>query len=273
MSAYKDTSCSIDERVESLLEQMTLQEKVNELGADVPINERLGIPQMNHGEILHGVMWRSSHVAQHPEKYEGALPTIFPQPIAMGCTFDPELIERTGQAVAREARALDRHHCYLQHTNDPLYPFGHGLSYTAFAYSEIRLSKDRIGPAESITVGVTVTNTGERAGDEVVQCYVSDEIGSVTPLVKQLRGFKRIHLNPGISCDVTFELPPDALAIWNANMEKIVEPGWFTVTVGGSSEGGVSARFVVAVRGQEIVAPSDLSNITISREQDMEAPE
>jgi beta-glucosidase len=127
----------------------------------------------------------------------------------------------------------------------PLYVFGHGLSYTTFAYSDLRLGAQTIGATESITATVTVTNAGSRAGDEVVQLYVRDDVATVARPVKELRGFRRITLRPGEARTLTFTLRPDDLAFHDIDMKKIVEPGTFTVFAGGSSEGGLEAKFEV----------------------------
>lgn len=126
----------------------------------------------------------------------------------------------------------------------PLYPFGYGLSYTEFAYSNLRVSPDRIGPAGTLTVSVDVENVGEKAGDEVVQLYLRDLVGSVTTPIKALKGFERIHLEPGQKETVTFTLGPEHLALLDRNFDWVVEPGTFEVMVGGSSEHGLKAPFV-----------------------------
>ena len=117
-----------------------------------------------------------------------------------------------------------------------LYPFGHGLSYTTFAYSQLRCSHDVIAPTDSVEVFVTVTNTGKVKGDEVVQLYIRDEVSSVTTYTKVLRGFERITLNPGESREVRFVLHPRDLSLWDKNMNFVVEPGDFRVMVGASSQ-------------------------------------
>jgi beta-glucosidase len=162
---------------------------------------------------------------------------------------------------------------YRQHENTPLFPFGHGLSYTEFSYSEPAVSDDRIGPAQDLTVSVRVTNTGPRAGDEVVQCYLSDEVASVTPFVKRLCAFRRVTLEAGETREVSFTLGPEDLAVWDVHMDKVVEPGWFTVQVGGSSAQGQTVRFaVVDPAGGAPPGRTDEAAV-ITREQDMEAPE
>jgi beta-glucosidase len=133
---------------------------------------------------------------------------------------------------------------YILMNSRPLYPFGYGLSYTEFAYSNLRVSPDRIGPAGTLTVSVDVENAGERAGDEVVQLYLRDLVASVTTPVKALKGFERVHLAPGQKRAVTFTLGPEQLAVLDRNFDWVVEPGTFEVMVGGSSEDGLKAAFV-----------------------------
>lgn len=117
-----------------------------------------------------------------------------------------------------------------------LYPFGYGLSYTTFGYSDLKIGSSVIGPQSSLSLSCKVRNTGEVAGDEVVQLYVRDEQSSVTTYVKVLRGFERIHLLPGEECEVCFILTPQDLGLWNRDNHFVVEPGRFTVMVGSSSE-------------------------------------
>lgn len=117
-----------------------------------------------------------------------------------------------------------------------LYPFGYGLSYTSFKYSDLKLSAAQIGTQGNLQVECTITNTGSRKGDEVVQLYVNDEYSSVTTYTKVLRGFERITLEPGASQKVTFTLTPQELGLWNKHNEFVVEPGSFEVMVGASSQ-------------------------------------
>ena len=125
---------------------------------------------------------------------------------------------------------------YVDLTGQPLFPFGYGLSYTTFAYSDLRITPDAMGPAGSATVRATITNTGTRAGDEVVQLYVRDVLATVARPVLQLRGFTRIHLAPGQQRDVTFTLGPEHLRMLDEAMRWVVEPGLFRVLVGASSK-------------------------------------
>ncbi|MRX64818.1 beta-xylosidase [Maribacter luteus] len=124
---------------------------------------------------------------------------------------------------------------YRYSDKSPLFPFGYGLSYTTFKYSEPILADATIAKDGSTTVSVEVKNTGSRAGDEVVQMYVRDDFASVGRYLKMLKGFERIHLEPGETKTVSFQLGFDELSILNQEMEKVVEPGTFTISVGSSS--------------------------------------
>ena len=117
----------------------------------------------------------------------------------------------------------------------PLFPFGWGLSYTTFKYSNLRLAQDAIGPEGQTTVTVDVTNSGAVRGDEVAQLYIHQTVSLVTRPVKELRGFKRVSLNPGETKTVEFTLGPDELSYLNRDMKRVVEPGTFEVMVGGNS--------------------------------------
>lgn len=121
---------------------------------------------------------------------------------------------------------------YLFSSNEPLFPFGFGLSYTTFEIGAPRLSATTIKPDGSVQVAVDVRNTGKVAGDEVVQLYVRDEVSSVTRPVQELKGFRRISLQPGASTTVNFTLATDAFAFWNEDMKYGVEPGTFAIMAG-----------------------------------------
>ena len=124
---------------------------------------------------------------------------------------------------------------YADLTQEPLFSFGHGLSYTQYRYSNARLSTPSLAAGQPVTVSVDVENSGERAGDEVVQVYVSDVITSATWVNKALKGFVRVHLEPGEKKAVQVELPWDSFKIVNAAGEPVVEPGEFEILVGPSS--------------------------------------
>lgn len=119
---------------------------------------------------------------------------------------------------------------------NPQFPFGHGLSYTTFKYDGLRLSRKSLSERDKLTVNITVTNTGRRAGGEVVQLYVRDLVASITPPDKRLKRFAKIHLEPGQSRTLTFELDRDDLAFIGQNNRPVVEPGDFELLIGGLTE-------------------------------------
>jgi beta-glucosidase len=125
---------------------------------------------------------------------------------------------------------------YRYFRGDPLFPFGHGLSYTSFAYGDLLVSRQQVTSGESVDVSLKVSNTGPVAGDEVVQLYICDEFVSVPRPVKELKGFARVMLQPGESKAVTFHLPVDQLAFYDDNMDLVLEPGKIHVLIGSSSE-------------------------------------
>src|SRR5262249_23513875 len=116
----------------------------------------------------------------------------------------------------------------------PLFPFGHGLSYTTFDYARLRLSAHQIGPESPLDVALDLRNTGRRRGMETVQLYVRDLVSSVSTPVRELRGFRKVTLDPGQNATVTFTLGPADLALLDARMQRVVEPGTFEVEVGAS---------------------------------------
>jgi beta-glucosidase len=124
---------------------------------------------------------------------------------------------------------------YVDSSASPLYPFGWGLSYSNFEYGNLALSAETIGTEGKTRVSVDVTNTSTVPGDEVVQLYIRDEVSSVTRPVKELRGFRRITLDPGAMQTVEFTLGPEELSFIDRNMRRVVEPGTFKVMVGGNS--------------------------------------
>jgi beta-glucosidase len=125
---------------------------------------------------------------------------------------------------------------YVDLTGQPLFPFGFGLSYTTFEYSDLRIAPATIGVDGRVTVTCTVKNAGTRDGDEVVQLYVRDVLASVARPVMELKGFRRENLKPGEAQSVTFELGPNELRMLDSAMHWIVEPGVFRVMIGGSSK-------------------------------------
>jgi Glycosyl hydrolase family 3 C-terminal domain/Fibronectin type III-like domain len=135
---------------------------------------------------------------------------------------------------------------YVLHDNSPLFPFGHGLSYTSFAFATPTLDHDTITANGTAKVSVTVTNSGSRAGDQVVQMYIHHGVSSVVQPVIALRGFKRVHLDSGASTTVSFDVGPDQLSILNARAQTVVEPGPVEIRVGASSAETSSVRLTVA---------------------------
>lgn len=134
---------------------------------------------------------------------------------------------------------------YLDVSNEPLYPFGFGLSYTDFSYSDIKLSASEITSADSLRVSIDVTNTGTRDGSEIVQLYIRDMVGSVTRPVKELKGFQKITLKAGETRTVNFTLGMQDLSFYNPDLKFETEPGDFNVFIGGNSRDVKQAAFVL----------------------------
>ncbi|AWI26735.1 beta-glucosidase BglX [Flavobacterium pallidum] len=132
---------------------------------------------------------------------------------------------------------------YTDVDNSPLYAFGYGLSYTKFDYSNMKLSSEKIGFGQKVKISVDVKNTGNYDGDEVVQLYVKDVVGSVTRPVRELKGFEKISLKKGEMKTVTFEISSDDLKFYNINMQNTAEAGDFEVFVGGNSDASLNGKF------------------------------
>ena len=170
----------------------------------------------------------------------GKLPMSFPRSVGQLPLYYNH--KRTGRPPVASERYTSK---YIDVPWTPLYPFGHGLSYTTFRYGAPRLSQDKLGPDDALTVSVTVQNTGRRAGVEVVQLYLRDDVASRTPPVMALRGFARVALEPGASREVTFTLDQEDMAVLDARFARVLEPGTFTVLVGGSSDALQKAQFTL----------------------------
>ncbi|MCL4141324.1 UNVERIFIED_CONTAM: hypothetical protein GTU68_014126 [Idotea baltica] len=125
---------------------------------------------------------------------------------------------------------------YLDVKNEPLFPFGYGLSYTTFSYGDVALSAKEMSTTDKITASVIVTNTGDYDGKEVVQLYIRDKVGSVTRPVKELKGFKKIFLKKGESKTVRFTISIDDLKFYNSELNLVAEPGDFEIAIAGSSD-------------------------------------
>jgi beta-glucosidase len=164
----------------------------------------------------------------------GKLPVSFPRHV--------------GQLPVYYNRRPTSFRSYVDLTRAPLWPFGYGLSYTTFAVSNVKVSPATIGIAGRTMVTADVTNTGRRAGDEVVQLYIRDTVSSVTRPAKELRGFERVTLGPGEKKTVTFTLGTGALSLINRQMQRVVEPGRFDVMVGTSSSDLTTVELEVVTR-------------------------
>jgi len=153
---------------------------------------------------------------------------------------------RTGRPLTEANRHQKFISKYLDGSNDPLYPFGYGLSYTRFAYSEPKLDRDRMTAGEEIRLSVTVTNIGTVVGEEIVQLYIQDCYGSIVRPVKELKGFRRVCLAPGESREIEFTIAVADLTFWTPGAGYVAEPGQFVAYVGGSSRDVQSVEFHLA---------------------------
>ena len=151
--------------------------------------------------------------------------------------------KNTGRPLADNGWFVKFRSNYLDVDNDPLYPFGYGLSYTSFSYSPVTLSADRMDQNGSIKASVTVTNTGSVAGKEVIQMYIRDLVGSSTRPVRELKGFEKILLQPGESRTVEFTVDVEMLKFYDADMQYVAEPGTFRVFIGPDSTTDNAAEF------------------------------
>jgi len=170
----------------------------------------------------------------------GKLPVTFPQTVGQVPIYYNH--KNTGRPSRDDDYFTSK---YLDLPSTPLYPFGFGLSYTEFAYNNLKLSRATMKASDTLKVSVEVANVGRRSGDEVVQLYILDEAASITRPVKQLTGFQRIQVAVGEKRSVEFTVTADALALYNRGMKRVVEPGTFSVFVGGNSVEVLEERFTV----------------------------
>lgn len=171
----------------------------------------------------------------------GKLTMTFPRSVGQVPIFYYE--KNTGRPIYLPSEKYKSR--YLDSPNDPLYPFGYGLSYTTFSYSDLSLSSPKVKKGKTIEATVTVTNTGKVTGEETVQLYIRDLVGSVTRPVKLLKAFQKVAIPPGESRRITFTIDNDMLSFWRQDMTFGVEEGDFKVMVGGSSADLLQASFTL----------------------------
>jgi beta-glucosidase len=198
---------------------------IEELAAEVPAIVEGWYPGQETGNAIAGILFGdvnpSGHLAVTIARNVGQLPVYYYKTPA-----------------ARRG--------YVFHETTPLFPFGYGLSYTTFTIGKPSLDRDKISAKESVKVAVTVTNSGTRAGDQVIQMYIHHPVSSVVQPVIALRGFHRVHLEPGASTTVSFDVSPDSLSILNAEMRKVIEPGEVDILVGANSAETSSVHLTIA---------------------------
>jgi len=171
----------------------------------------------------------------------GKLTATFPQNVGQVPVFYNH--KNTGRPLPEGKWFQKFRSNYLDVSNDPLYPFGYGLSYTTFKYGDIKLSNTSMKPGGSLTATVTVTNSGAKDGKEVVQLYLRDMVGTVTRPVKELKGFQKISLKAGESKTVSFKITEEDLKFYNSDLKFVAEPGDFKLFVGTNSRDVVESSF------------------------------
>ena len=173
----------------------------------------------------------------------GKLTTTFPQNVGQIPLYYNH--KNTGRPLA-DGKWFEKFRSnYLDVSNDPLYPFGFGLSYSNFDYSDVKLSSTQIDANGELTASVTVTNNSKVDGAEVVQLYIRDVVGSVTRPVKELKGFEKVFIKAGESKTVNFKITPEMLKFYDYDLNFVFEPGDFDVMIGGNSRDVKSARFTL----------------------------
>lgn len=173
----------------------------------------------------------------------GKLTTTFPQNVGQIPLYYNH--KNTGRPLA-DGKWFEKFRSnYLDVSNDPLYPFGYGLSYSKFDYSDVKLSSTQIDANGELTASVTVTNKSKVDGAEVVQLYIRDVVGSVTRPVKELKGFEKVFIKAGESKTVNFKITPEMLKFYDYDLNFVFEPGDFDVMIGGNSRDVKNARFTL----------------------------
>lgn len=174
----------------------------------------------------------------------GKLTVTMPQSIGQVPIYYNHL--NTGRPVPEDADKYQKYASnYLEVRNDPLYPFGYGLSYTTFDYGDVHLSSSEMTRDGSITASVTVRNTGDRDADEIVQLYIRDVAAAISRPVKELKGFSRVHIAAGESCEVKFNITPDLLGYYDAEGNTVLEEGEFVIMTGPNSKQVSSAKMML----------------------------
>ena len=204
---------------------------IPELASEAPAVVESWFLGSQHGRALADVLFGDYNPG-------GKLPATFPRTTGqIPIYYNHRNTGRPGDSAAKYTSK------YLDLPLTPLFPFGFGLSYTTFEYTRLRLSSPRIGAGDSLEVAVDLRNTGDRAGEEVVQLYVRDDVASVAQPVRALKAFRRVALRTGETRTVTFRLGPSSFALYDRQMRHVVEPGTFTVYVGTDSNAALSSRF------------------------------
>ena len=202
------------------------------LADNVPALVESWLLGVEHGNAVADVLFGDANPS-------GRLPVTVPRATGQVPVYYAH--RNTGRPAQQENHYTSK---YLDLPWTPLYVFGHGLSYTTFRYANLRVAASGRA-ADPVRVSVDVTNTGARAGDEVVQLYVRDDAASVARPVRELKGFHRISLRPGETRSETFVLQPVDLSLYRLDMRRVVEPGTFTLWAGGSSEATLTASYRV----------------------------
>jgi beta-glucosidase len=172
----------------------------------------------------------------------GKLTATFPQNVGQIPIFYNH--KNTGRPLGNKEGKFEKFRSnYLDVRNEPLYPFGYGLSYTTFEYSNLKLNSNQLNSEGTIDVSVEVSNSGDYDGKEVVQLYIRDLVGSVTRPVKELKGFQKVEIKKGETKTITFKLTVEDLKFYNYNLDFVAEPGDFEVFVGTNSDAPLNAQF------------------------------
>lgn len=176
------------------------------------------------------------------ENPSGKLTATFPRSVGQIPIYYSA--KNTGRPLANKEGTFEKFRSnYIDERNEPLFPFGYGLNYTTFLYTNLKLTSDKMSANGKVIASVDITNTGNFNGKEVVQLYIRDVVGSVTRPIKELKGFQKIYLNKGETKTVRFEISVDDLKFYNADLEFVAEPGIFDVFIGTNSDSHEKVSF------------------------------